>query len=70
MISTLHPPHKFAGNPVLMKEQAVETWTVLNGTAWYDDESQLCGMSYFTGRGRIHSVHDAKMQFVNGRVQK
>lgn len=50
LISTLHPPRKFDGNPVLIPEPGVETGAVLYGTVLFDEESQLFKMWYFTGR--------------------
>ena len=50
VISTMHPPRKFAGNPVLMPEPGVENMALLYGTVLYDDESDLFKMWYFTGR--------------------
>jgi hypothetical protein len=50
IISTLHPPRKFDGNPVLMPEPGVENQALLYGTVLFDDESGLFKMWYFGGR--------------------
>ena len=50
VISTLHRPRKFAGNPILMPEPGLETDALVYGTVLYDDESKQFKMWYFTGR--------------------
>ena len=50
LTSTLHPPRKFSGNPVLMPEPNLETDALLYGTVLHDKESDLFKMWYFTGR--------------------
>jgi hypothetical protein len=50
VISTMHPPRKFAANPVLMPEPGVESGALLYGTVLHDDEAGLFKMWYFTGR--------------------
>lgn len=50
IISTLHPPQKFADNPVLMPESGVESGALVYGTVLHDADSDLFKMWYFTGR--------------------
>ena len=47
--STMHPPRKFDGNPVLMPKPGVEDGALLYGTV-LRDESRLFRMWYATGR--------------------
>lgn len=50
VISTMHAPRKFGGNPVLMPEPGIENGAVLYGTVLHDAAANLFKMWYFTGR--------------------
>ena len=52
--STMHPPRKFDGNPILMPESGVENQALLYGTVLYDEELELFKMWYSTGREAIN----------------
>ena len=50
VISRLHAPRKFAGNPVLMPTPGVESNALLYGSVLRDEKAGLFKMWYYTGR--------------------